>query len=67
MHQALCVLESKLEMIYGSKFQINHKVCAEITYLSPNVNGATVGVWEWSHFIHQFVNHDITNPCLGRS
>ena len=44
---------------------IHHKVCDEITFPSPNFNGATVEVWEWiSNFIMHFTGHMITYPCL---
>ena len=37
---------------------------AEITYQLPNVNGATVEVWEWMiNFITHFPGHVITYPC----
>ena len=37
----------------------------EITYPIPNVNGATVKVWEWiSNFIPHFIMEVITYPCL---
>ena len=40
------------------------KVWDEITYLSPNFNGATIGVWEWiSNFIAHFIMDVITFPC----
>ena len=33
-----------------------------ITYSSPNLNGATVEVWEWiSNFIPHFTGHVITD------
>ena len=33
-------------------------MCEEITYLFPNLNCATVEVWEWiSNFISHFTEH----------
>ena len=41
---------------------IHYKVCGE-TYL-PNINGVTVGVWEWiNNFLSHFVGQVITSPC----
>ena len=43
---------------------IYYKVRDEITYPFPNVNGATVYVWEWtSNFILLSTGHVIANPC----
>ena len=47
---------------------INYMGWYEITYASPNVNSATVEVWEWiSNFIPHFDGHAITHPCWGLS
>ena len=48
---------------------INFKVRDKITYLSPNVNGCTVDVWEWiSNFTQHLTWHAIyalikVDPC----
>ena len=45
---------------------IYYKVWGGITNSFPNLNGATVEVWEWiSKFIPQFTVHVITYPCLN--
>ena len=42
------------------------KVWDEITYQFPNINGATIEVWEWlSYFILHFMIDVITYPIWG--
>ena len=43
---------------------IHYEMWGEITYPLPNLNGATVEVWEWiSNFIQHVTGHVITYPC----
>ena len=43
---------------------IHYKMSDENTYPFPNLNGATVEVWEWiSYFIPHLTAHVIIHPC----
>ena len=47
---------------------INYNWWEEISYQSPNFNGATVEVWEWiSGFTPHFIKYVITFPCRESS
>ena len=40
---------------------MHYKMCNQITYPFPNLNGTTVEGWEWiSNFIPHFTGHVIT-------
>ena len=50
---------------------IHYRVCDEITYLFPDLNGAAIEVWEWisnfitcmiCNYIHYIVCDEITYP-----
>ena len=48
--------------------EIHYKGWDEITYPSPNFNGATVEVWKWiSNFFSLFTGQVITYPCWNYS
>ena len=59
--QSSCKINSMKPVSHFTNINFNHmpsNVLGEITYLFPNVNGCTVGVWEW---VCSFIPHFMMN------